>query len=510
MTSQAQISATGRIHDTVILGAGFGGIGMGIRLLQDGRRDFVILEKGSEVGGTWYYNQYPGAECDVQSHMYSYSFAGKADWNKRYGDWREIHQYILDVTERYGLRPHIRLNQEVVGARFDPDAVLWRLTLASGEIVQARHFVMASGPLHVPQIPNIPGLDTFRGKVFHSAQWDHDYDLDGKTVVSIGTGGSAIQYAPAIAPRVKQLYVFQRTPAWVIPRDERRYPELEKKLYARFPLVRKLHRARCYWTNESRVWPIFNPRLARTLQNVARAFIHLQVKDRETARRLTPDYTIGCKRVLISNAWYPMFNRDNVELVTEGIREIRAHSVVTTDGVERPCDCIILGTGFVTDPRIYLRNFPVEGLPGHVLADDWKNGAEGYYGTCVTGYPNMFQLLGPNSGLGHNSLIFMIEAQSHYILECMKLKEKAGAATIMVRPEAQRRFNDHLQRRLEGTVWSSGCQSWYQQDNGRNFAIWPASTWRYWLETRRVREQDFLLAGGERRPVRGKRLRAVA
>lgn len=480
--------------EVAIVGGGFGGLCMAIKLLEQGNRDFVILEKAGELGGTWRENTYPGAECDVQSHMYSYSFEGKADWSQRYAGWAEIQQYILDTTEKYGVRPYVRFHQEVVGASFDARTARWTLAMKDGGRIVCRHFVLASGPLHVPSIPSIPGLEKFRGKVFHSAQWDHGYDLRGKNVVSIGTGGSAIQYCPEVAKVAERLYVYQRTPAWVIPRDTRRYSALEKKLFEALPALRKLHRARLYWTNESRVWPIFNPTLAATLQNLAKAFIRFQVKDPALVEKLTPDYTIGCKRVLISNEWYPMFNRPNVELVTEGIAEIREHGVVTTDGVERPADCIILGTGFVVDPRIYMKSFPLSGLPGHELNTDWKDGAEAYYGISVTGFPNLYQLVGPNTALGHNSIIFMIECQVHYTLECMRLLREKGADYLDVRPEAQAELNRRIQANLGGTVWSSGCQSWYQQEGGKNFTIWPFSTWRYWLETRRVKVEDFRFA----------------
>ena len=491
MTSQPKIQPQPREADVVIIGAGFGGLCMAIKLRQAGIENFVILEKGDEVGGTWRDNTYPGCACDVQSHMYSYSFEGKPDWSKRYAPWQEIQQYILDTTEKYGLRPFVRFGQEVKGAHFDENTGRWTVTTADGDSWNCKYWVLATGPLHVPQMPDIKGLDRFRGKVFHSARWEHDYDLKDKNVVSIGTGGSAIQYCPEIAPDVKQLYVFQRTPAWVIPRDERKYPGFEKKLFNRFPALRKLHRARLYWTNESRVWPIFNPSLARSLQQLAKLFIRFQVKDRGLAKKLTPDYTLGCKRILISNKWYPMFNRDNVELVTDGIQEIREHSIITRDGVERPADCIILGTGFVVDPRIYMRDFPITGLPGHELNKDWQEAAEAYLGTTVSGYPNMFQLVGPNAGLGHNSIIFMIEAQADYIIDCMKKASKQDADYINVKPEVQRRFNERVQKAMKGTVWSTGCNSWYQQDDGKNVAIWPYSTWRFWLETRRVKESEY-------------------
>ncbi|HCW89275.1 MAG TPA: 4-hydroxyacetophenone monooxygenase, partial [Marinobacter sp.] len=251
-----------RKTDVVIVGAGFGGLCMAIKLQEAGYNDFVILEKAGEVGGTWRDNTYPGCACDVQSHMYSYSFEGKPDWSKRYAPWNEIQQYILDTTEKYGLRQRVEFHQEVIAAEYNDDTARWLITTEKGDRFDCRYWVLASGPLHVPQYPDIKGLDSFRGKVFHSARWDHDYDLKGKKVVSIGTGGSAIQYCPEIAPEVEQLYVFQRSPAWVIPRDDRRYLGIEKKLFARFPALRKLHRARLYWTNESRVWPIFNPSLA--------------------------------------------------------------------------------------------------------------------------------------------------------------------------------------------------------------------------------------------------------
>jgi cation diffusion facilitator CzcD-associated flavoprotein CzcO len=487
--------------EVVIVGAGFGGLCLAIKLIEAGIRDFVVLEKGDEVGGTWRDNTYPGAECDVQSHLYSYSFEGKPDWSQRYAGWREIQQYVLGTTEKYGLRSYIRFGTEVTGAHFDVATACWTVRRKGGGTLAARHLVLATGPLHVPQIPIIPGLDRFRGRVFHSARWDHGYDLAGKRVASIGTGGSAIQYCPEIAPLVERLHVFQRTAAWVIPRDIRSYSEGAKRRFARWPWWRKLHRARLYWTNESRVWPVFHSGLSKVFEAYARFFIRRQVEAPELRRRLTPDYTIGCKRVLVSSKWFPMFRRPNVELVTTGIREVTEHGIVTEDGIERPLDCIILGTGFVTDPRIYMRDFPVAGLPGHELVQDWKAGAEAYYGISVSGYPNLYQLLGPNTGLGHNSVIFMIECQVRYILECLRELESRGADAMVVDPAAQARFNERVQKALAGTVWSSGCKSWYQSADGRNFTIWPWSTWRYWIATRKVhvKHYQFLRAAGQGR-----------
>ncbi|MFT3925668.1 MAG: NAD(P)/FAD-dependent oxidoreductase [Myxococcales bacterium] len=481
--------------DVVIVGAGFGGLCTAIKLREAGYQRFAILEKGHEVGGTWRENTYPGAACDVQSHLYSYSFEPKSDWSRRYAPWHEIQSYILKVTQKYELRPFIRFGQEVESAHFEEESGRWRVTTKAGSRISARFFVLATGPLHVPAFPRFKGLSEFRGRVFHSAQWDHGFDLTGKRVASIGTGGSAIQYLPVIAPQTARLHVFQRTPAWVIPRDDRAYSGLEKGLFARVDGMRKLHRTRCYWTNEARILPLSRPRLARTAETMAKAFMWLQVKDPAIRAKLTPDYTIGCKRVLISNDYYPTFNRDNVELVTDAIREFTPHGVVTEDGRERALDAVILGTGFVTDPRTYLRNFACTGLAGQDLREAWREGAEAFYGVTVAGYPNMFQLLGPNSTLGHNSVIFMIEAQVHYALSCMKLVQERGARALSVRPEAQQRFNERLQEELSGTVWNTGCRSWYQQEGGKNFSLWPHSTARFWLATRRVRPADYELLG---------------
>ncbi len=478
--------------DVAIAGAGFGGLCMAIKLKEAGMHNFVILEKAGEVGGAWRDNHYPGAACDVQSHMYSFSFAPKTDWSKRYAPWSEILDYILDVVDQYDLRKHISFNQEVDSAVFNEGTGQWVIKTMGGETIMAKHWVLASGPLHVPAFPEIKGLDTFQGKVMHSAQWDHGYDLRGKHIVSLGMGGSAIQYVPEIAPFAKKLYVFQRTAAWVIPRDEREYGLLAKAMFKKLPITRVLHRWRCYWTNESRVWPILNPWIARIGEGFLKGFIRSQVKDPALVKQLTPDYTLGCKRILISNKWYPTFNRANVELVTQGVREFKANSIVTQDGVERPVDCVILGTGFVVDPRIYMKNFELRGLGGHTVAEDWKVSPTAYYGITTANYPNMYMLVGPHTGLGHNSIIFMIEAQVEYIMKCLKLVKDKGADWIDVKPEAMTRFLGEMGEALKGTVWSSGCKSWYQTADGINFAIWPKSTWRYWMETRTVNEGDYV------------------
>ena len=492
---QIQSQSVARKVKVAIIGAGFGGIASAIKLQEHGIHDFVILEKAADVGGTWRENQYPGAACDVQSHMYSLSFAPKTDWSQRYAEAPEIFRYIQSVIQQYDLKKHIEFNQEVISTRFDEVTYQWQIQLAHGEPINAQYLIFASGPLHIPQIPQIKGIEKFKGEIFHSSKWNHQYDLNGKKVASIGTGGSAIQYVPEIAPQTKQLYVFQRTAAWVIPRDERSYSDLSKNLFAKYDWFRKLHRARLYWSNESRVVPIVQPHMMRMGQKLAEAFIHYQVKDKDIAKKLTPDYTMGCKRILVSNRYFPTFNRSNVELVTDGIQEITEDSIITKDGKKRQIDCLIYGTGFITDPRIYLKSFNCYGENGLELKQAWKEGAESFYGICTKGFPNLFQLLGPNTVLGHNSVVFMIESQVNYILQLINKVEQSRCKGVVVKDAVQDRFNQRIQKQFDGTVWQSGCVSWYQQDGGKNFALWPSYTWKYWLETRKVDINDYRLMG---------------
>ncbi|WOE27622.1 flavin-containing monooxygenase [Acinetobacter towneri] len=480
-------------YQVAIIGAGFGGLAMAIRLLQRNIHNFVILEKSNEVGGTWRENQYPGAACDVQSHLYSLSFAPKTDWSKRYAEAPEIFQYIQDVMQQFNLREYCQFNSEVVHTEYHEKDCVWHVALKDGRQLSCQYLVFASGPLHVPQIPHIKGIEKFQGKVFHSSQWDHQYNLNSKVVASIGTGGSAIQYIPEIAPQVKQLYVMQRTAAWVIPRDERKYLNIEKKLFKQADWFRKLHRARLYWSNESRAIPIMQPSVMKYTQKLAEAFIRFQVKDKQLAQKLTPDYIMGCKRILVSNKYFPTFNRDNVELVTDAIQELTADSIITKDGKMRKIDCLIYGTGFITDPRIYLQPFSCIGEHGVELKQAWKDGAESYYGISHKGFPNLFQLLGPNTVLAHNSVIFMIESQVDYILQMMDLVAQSQSNAIVVKDQVQDQFNHDVQDMLNNTVWQSGCVSWYQQDGGKNFALWPTYTWKYWLKTKSLHPSDFRL-----------------
>jgi len=475
-----------------IVGAGFSGLCMAIKLKEAGIDSFVILEKASEVGGTWRENTYPGCACDVQSHLYSYSFEGNPNWSHKFAPWNEIQAYILELTDKHELRPHIRFDHKVREAVFDEDEGLWHIGTENGDTVAANAFVLGTGPLHVPLVPDIPGLDSFKGKIFHSSKWAHDYALQGKTVASIGTGGSAIQYVPEVAPLAKRLHVFQRTAPWILPKPDRPYREFERTLFRLSPVLRKLHRGWLYMRNEARVLPIMNPPLAKLLERVAMLYVRHCVDDPALVEKLTPDYTIGCKRVLLSNNYYQVFNRPNVELVTDALTEVKEHSLVTKDGVERPVDAIILGTGFHADPRNYLDELSIKGLGGRDLLEYWAPGPEAYLGISVPGFPNLFELVGPNTGLGHNSLIFMIESQVRYIVRCLKLLQKREAKYMDVRRDRLRRYNEELERRLEDTVWTSGCKSWYTQEDGKNIAIWPGFSFRYRARTRTVNPHHYV------------------
>ena len=411
----------------------------------------------------------------------------------------EIWAYLERCIDRYGIRAHIRPGCHVVGAEFEEGTDTWRVLVDGGATLTCRAVVFATGPLHLPAYPDLPGLADFAGTRFHSATWDHGYDLAGKRVAVIGTGASAVQFVPQIAPQVARLDLYQRTPPWVLPKPDRAIGERERALYRRVPAVQRLHRYAIYWLLESRL-PGFTNRQAmlRLVQRLARWNIRRSIADPALQARLTPDYAMGCKRVLISNDYYPALARDNVEVVTAGIAAVRPDGIVDADGLFRPVDAVIFGTGFhVTDA---LEGFHLVGRGGLKLQDAWADGMEAYLGVAVAGFPNAFLLLGPNSGLGHNSVVFMAEAQIDYVLRALRLLAGRRAGSVAVRGSVQRRYNEEIQGRLAGTVWNTGgCRSWYLDRNGVNRALWPTYTWRYWLRTRRLDPADFEITAGARR-----------
>ncbi|GGM59673.1 flavin-containing monooxygenase [Dactylosporangium sucinum] len=466
-----------------VVGAGFGGLGAAIRLKQHGHHDFVVFERSGELGGTWRDNGYPGCACDVPSHVYSYSFALNPRWSNTYSPQPEIWDYLRRVADRYDLRPSIRFGTEVRQASWDGAAKRWRIETSGGDWT-ADVLISAGGPLNEPVVPKLAGLETFRGETFHSARWNHDADLAGKRVAVIGTGASAIQIVPAIQPVVGRLSLFQRTPAWVIPRQERPLRAWEHWMYRRIPGSQRLMRTIVYWQVEATVIGFLRPWVMRYAQRLALLNLRRAVRDPGLRAKLTPDYALGCKRVLKSNTYYPALTRDNVDLVTDPIAEVRPHGIVTRDGTEHPADVIVFGTGFhVTDLPIAER---IRGRDGRSLAEVWQGSPRAYRGTTVAGFPNLFLLLGPNTGLGHNSVVLMIESQLNYVMAALDRMRARRLATVEPRPEAQQRYVERVDRRMASTVWATGgCQSWYLDSTGRNSTLWPGSTWRYRQRMRR-------------------------
>jgi cation diffusion facilitator CzcD-associated flavoprotein CzcO len=480
--------------EVLVIGTGFSGLGMGIALAEQGR-DFLILEKADDVGGTWRDNSYPGCACDVQSHMYSFSFEPNPGWSRLFSRQPEIHDYLRRVAGKHRLRERTRFGVEVTGARWDDAGARWHVRTTAGEY-RARFLVAGVGALHIPNVPELPGIERFAGAAFHSARWDHDVELAGKRVAVVGTGASAIQFVPRIAGATERLTLFQRSAPWVLPKVDGEVPGWAKALFRLVPPVRRAYRAALYWMNESFALG-FNghPGLLRAAERLGVRNLERQVADPELREKLRPRYTLGCKRVLMSNDYYRALAAPNADVVTSGIAEVRERSVVDGDGVEHPVDVIVYGTGFhVTDAFEHLA---ITGRDGRDLAGQWREqGIQTHLGITVHGFPNLFFLLGPNTGLGHNSVVFMIESQVRYAVAAMELARRHGAGALEVRRSVQDRFNRRIQARLAKGIWSTGgCTNWYLDAQGVNRTLWPGSTWRYWLATRTVRPADFALAG---------------
>jgi len=486
----AAVLTPGREVGVAVIGSGFAGLGLAIRLRQQGETDFLVLERGDDVGGTWRDNTYPGAACDVQSHLYSFSFAPNPDWPRTYSGQPEIQAYLRSTAERFGVYPHCVFGADVTDARWDDAARRWRITTTAGEL-SARVLVSAAGALADPVLPDIPGLGSFAGTVMHSARWNADHDLTGEQVAVIGTGASAIQIVPAIQPRVVGLAVYQRTPPWVIPRGDRPVRPAARRTYRRFPAVQRAVRGALYASREVLVVGLAKQRrFLKPVGKLARAHLDGQVRDLQLRAALTPDYTIGCKRILISNDYYPAVSAPNAELVTAGIAEVRPHSIVTRDGVERPTDTIVLATGFATtDLPIAHR---ITGRAGHTLAEAWAGGMVTNRGTAVAGFPNLFLLVGPNVGVGHTSMVYMIESQLNYVLDALATMDAEGLAVLETTPQAQADYRQLIADRSQGTVWlAGGCGSWYLDEHGHNTTLWPDFTFRFRALTRRLDRENY-------------------
>ena len=481
-----------------IVGAGFGGIAAAVELRRRGIEEFVILERGDRVGGVWHANTYPGLACDVPSALYSLSFAQHPDWTRRFSPGPEIRAYLESVAARHDLLARVRLNADVERADFDEDAARWRLRLAGGEELEADVLITACGQLSRPCIPDLPGLGTFEGEMFHSAHWNHDYDVRGRRIAVIGTGASAIQFVPAIAREVERLTVFQRSAPWVFPKTDKPYSEREKRIFRRFPSVQRLRRL-MWWAWMEALVPVFTrrpKRAARLEIAVVSALLRLnravQLRfDRRLLEATRPEYALGGKRVLVTSEWYPTLRRPNVELVVEPVSEIVRDGIVTRDGRHRPADAIVFGTGFTATE--FLAPMEVRGRGGRSLDAEWSHGAEAYLGIAVPGFPNMFLLYGPNTNHGTGSALELIESQARYAADAARLVDQGAAERLEVRRDVHDAFQRELHERLADSVWAT-CPSWYVNAEGRVTNNWPGTQTEYRRRTRTVDLRDYLVA----------------
>lgn len=464
-------------YSIVIIGTGFAGLGMAIKLLDQGQNDFVILERGDNVGGTWRDNSYPGAACDVPSVLYSFSFEQNPNWSRTFPSQPELYEYLNKVTDKYQLRPHIRFQEAMEHMVWDEEQLGWLVTTPKGQYF-ADVVISGTGSLAEPKMADIKGADTFTGDHFHSSQWNHEKSLQGKNVAVIGTGASAIQFVPEVAKQAARLDVYQRTPNWIIPRGDKPIGRTQQWLLANIKPYQQSRRFCTYLVNESRILGIvINPTFLKGFELLAKRNLYKHVADPKLRAAMLPNYAIGCKRILISNDWYPAICRDNVDLITDGIKEIKADSIVSSDGTERKVDAIVWGTGFyATDNPIADK---IVGMNSQKLSDAWADGEYAYKGTTVSGFPNLFFIVGPNITLGHTSMVLMIEAQVNYIRKALQWKRNNGIKRIEVKQESETAYNKKLQTRLSGSVWATDCDSWYKHKSGKITALWPDFTFRF-------------------------------
>jgi cation diffusion facilitator CzcD-associated flavoprotein CzcO len=482
-----------------IIGAGFSGLGAAMALKEDGIEDFVVLERAGDLGGTWRDNTYPGCACDIPSVLYSWTADQNPRWSRAFAGQPEIFEYIRDVVARHDLTAHLRFDHDVQRMSWDAEQRHWEIQTNRGELT-AEIVISAAGALADPAIPPLPGLERFQGTVFHSARWDHEHDLRDRQVAVVGTGASAIQFVPEIQPKVGRLHLFQRTPPWVLPRENTDVPKRWTRRFERYPKLLRLARAAVFTLLESFHFGFKHPAVMRVAERRARGHIARQVPDAVLREKVTPDYRLGCKRVLASNTWYPALGAENVDVVDTGVREVTSDGIVDQAGVHHRADTIIFGTGFrATDSPI---SHVITGRSGETLAEAWKGSPQAHLGMSVTGFPNLFLLLGPNTGLGHNSVLLMIEAQVAYLRKLLSYRESHGGVTIEPRPEAQARYIAEVDEGTRGSVWTAGgCLSWYTDVTGRNSALWPGSVRAYQRRLARFRSGDYLTGSPRREPA---------
>lgn len=473
-----------------IIGAGFAGVGAAIRLKDQGITDFVILERDSRVGGTWRDNTYPGAACDIPSRLYSYSFAPNPDWSHTYSGSAEILGYIDHMVESFGIAPHIRFDHTVSGISYNADAGEWTVDLVDREPLRARAVVVASGPLANASFPDIPGIETYEGRKIHSARWDHDYDFAGKKVAVVGTGASGVQIVPELVKVAESVKVFQRTPGWVLPRINTSTSGWLKRIYKDVPLAEKLMRSAWFWGHESvAVGVVWDSPFTRLVEALSLANLRAQVKDPWLRRQLTPDFSAGCKRLLMTSDYYPALQKENCKLVTWPIARLSPNGIRTVEGIEHQFDAIVFATGFEVSKAG--TPIPITGIDGRNLAAEWSKGAYAYRSVAVSGYPNLFFTFGPNSGPGHSSALVYMEAQIDYIVDGISKLLRYDWKSLDVRPEVQDRYNRDIQRRLQATTWNSGCQSWYLTEDGFNATMFPGFATQFVNQLKTLNLEDF-------------------
>ncbi|MCJ0904975.1 NAD(P)/FAD-dependent oxidoreductase [Rhodococcus sp. ARC_M6] len=468
----------------VVIGAGFGGIGTAVRLTQAGIDDFVILERAQEPGGTWQVNTYPGAQCDIPSILYSFSFAPNPHWTRLYPLQPEIYDYLRDCVRKFDLEDRLHCGQEVTDASWDEDRQLWRVHTQDC-IWEAQFLVGATGPFSAPAVPNLPGLDSFEGQVFHTADWNHDHNLNGERIAVVGTGASAVQIIPRLQPIAQTLTVFQRTPTWILPHPDQPMTGWPSTLFERVPAAQRIARKSLDLLQEAMVPGfVYKPALLKGLGALGRAHLRRQVRDPNLRAKLLPQFTFGCKRPTFSNAYYPALASSNVDVVTDGIAGVRSNGIVTDDGELHEVDTIIMGTGFKMgdNPSFGI----IKGRNGRSIAETWNGSGEAFLGTTINGFPNFFMILGPNSVV-YTSQVVTIEAQVEYISSCVQQMDEQGIRTIEVRADVQQEFVDETDRRLATSVWNTGgCSSYYLVDGGRNFTFYGGFNRSFRARTRRA------------------------
>ena len=459
------------MRSIAVVGAGFGGVGAAVMLRRAGYHDVVVFERGERVGGVWHHNTYPGAACDIPSHLYEFSFEPNPRWSRRYAPQAEIQAYLEDVARTYGVLDRIRTNTEVTRARWDGDRCKWALHTSAGTH-EADILVTACGQLSVPSVPPIPGLDSFDGPAFHTARWRHDVDLTGKRVAVLGTGCSAIQVVPAIQPVVEQVDVYQRSPGWTFPKMDFAYSERTRRLFGRFPLLQRFDRAVVFAFQELGAMAMTNRRwLLAPFRTVAHRQITKAIEDPDLRRKLTPTDEVGCKRLMLTDDWYPTLTKPNVHLVTDTIAEITPDGIRTEGGSERATDVVVLATGFKTHD--FVAPMEIVGVGGRTLAEEWTEVPRAYLGISVPRFPNMFLLYGPNTNGGTGSVVYTIECGVRHLIAALRELGRAGAQQIEIHRHAAEAFDCELRAALHTTVWHTGCTNWYVDDNGNNPNQWP-------------------------------------